>query len=65
MFINKDVFLDRICCSRECGAKRARKIVWPEKAELAEMIRKHKRTGTARILGVSEGAVRKRERRYA
>ena len=58
---NKDVFLQRICCSLECAALRTNKIVWPSKEELQEMLKVNSRRKVATLLGVSDSAVRKRE----
>jgi hypothetical protein len=46
----------RVCAARLRGDK----IQWPSKETLAEMVRGRKVSATARILGVSEAAVRKR-----
>ena len=60
---NKDVFMQNICCSLKCAASRANKIVWPNKEELQEMLRVNSRRRVASILGVSDAAVLKRERK--
>ena len=57
----KDVFMGRICCSRECSGKRARKIEWPSKEKLKQMLEVNSRVKVASILGVSDAAVKKHQ----
>ena len=60
----KVVYMSQICCSRECAAKRSTKIDWPNKTNLQKLLNQQSRSAVARMLGVSEAAVRKREKKY-
>jgi len=51
------------CCKR-CGNIRKRKIDWPPRSEILEMIQKHGYCQTGRQLGVSDNAVRKHLKRH-
>jgi hypothetical protein len=57
----KEVFMHRICCSRECAAVRANKINWPSKEDFCKMLQENSRTKVAKLLGVSDTAVKRRQ----
>lgn len=52
-----------ITCSRSCAAVKRIKCAWPTKEELVELKKQYSRTKIADMLGVSESAVRKREKK--
>jgi hypothetical protein len=60
---DKDVFFDNIACSKECGAKRASKIEWPNDQEFSVLIRTMNKSAISRKLGVSDAAIRKHMKR--
>lgn len=53
-----------ITCSRSCAAVKRAKIAWPNKHELVELKKRMNRVKIAEMFGVSEMAVRKREKKY-
>lgn len=61
---NNDVFMNNICCSKECAAKRSCKINWPDTLVLNQWVQETSQCDVARRLGVSEAAVRKRLNKF-